>query len=154
MTEQEEKNILVVKEYMQISYDPERSSSKNVAHLVASDNKFIAPTTFPDIHNCQAYADEHGKLMKSINDLRITEINYLIAKDDQVALRYSAEGSHCGQPYEGIQATGRKAKWTAAALFKLNHEGKITLFIKEWDKLSMWKQLGFPLEEATKVPSI
>jgi hypothetical protein len=27
-------------------------------------------------------------------------------------------------------------------------------FIKEWDKLSMWKQLGFPLEEATKVPEI
>jgi predicted ester cyclase len=65
--------------------------------------------------------------MKSINDLRIIDFDYLIAKDDQVALRYSAEGSHSGEPYKGIQATGRKAKWTAAALFKLNQEGKITL---------------------------
>ncbi|CAF1267674.1 unnamed protein product [Rotaria sp. Silwood1] len=135
MTEQEEKNIRLVKEYMQISYDSERSSSKNVAHLVASDNKFIAPTTFLNTHSCQAYADEHG----------IIEIDYLIAKDDQVALCYSTEGR--------IPAIGRKAKWTAAALYKFNSEGKITLFIKEWDKLLMWKQLGFPLEEATKIPS-
>jgi hypothetical protein len=42
------------------SYDPQRSSAKNVAHLLASDNKFIAPTTFPDVHNCETYADEHG----------------------------------------------------------------------------------------------
>jgi len=31
-----------------------------VAHLLAKDNKFIAPTTFPDVHNCETYADEHG----------------------------------------------------------------------------------------------
>jgi hypothetical protein len=65
-----------------------------------------------------------------------------MAKDDQVSLRYSAEGSHDGEPYKGkytafsihldfyfhlgIKATGRKAKWTAAGLFKLEN-GKITL---------------------------
>lgn len=82
--------------------------------------------------------------MKSINDLRIVDFDYLVAKDNQVALRYSAEGSHSGAPYKGtrslspsndavenerlgIDATGRKAKWTAAGLFKLNSEGKITL---------------------------
>jgi hypothetical protein len=42
------------------SYDPQRSSGKNVAHLVAKNNQFIAPTTFPDVHNCETYADEHG----------------------------------------------------------------------------------------------
>ena len=42
------------------SYDPQRSSAKNVSHLLASDNKFVAPTTFPDVHNCETYADEHG----------------------------------------------------------------------------------------------
>ena len=82
--------------------------------------------------------------MKSINDLRIIEFDYLVAKDDQVALRYSAEGSHSGEAYKGelvspgwmnlvyfelridIKATGKKAKWTAAALFKLDKDGKIT----------------------------
>ena len=67
------------------------------------------------------------ELMKSINDLRIVDFDYLIAKDNQVALRYSAEGSHCGEPYKGIKPSGRKAKWTAAALFQLNQQGKITL---------------------------
>ncbi|CAF2584167.1 unnamed protein product [Rotaria sp. Silwood2] len=60
---------------------------KNVVHLVGSDNKFIAPTIFRDIDNCQEYANEH--CMK---------------------------------------------------------------FIKELNKLSMSKQLDFPLKEATKVP--
>jgi hypothetical protein len=40
--------------------------------------------------------------MKSVNDLRIINFDYLIAKDDQVALRYSAEGSHSGEPYKGL----------------------------------------------------
>lgn len=38
--------------------------------------------------------------MKSLNDLKIVNFDYLIAKDDQVALRYSAEGSHSGEPYK------------------------------------------------------
>ena len=85
--------------------------------------------------------------MKSINDLRIIEFDYLVAKDSQVALRYSAEGSHSGEAYKGwlvsiwctisvyfdlrigIEPTGRKAKWTAAALFKLDKDGKITLWV-------------------------
>jgi hypothetical protein len=40
--------------------------------------------------------------MKSINDLRIIDFDYLVAKDDQVALRYSAEGSHNGEPYQSL----------------------------------------------------
>lgn len=42
------------------SYDPQHSSAENVAHLLADGNKFIAPTTFPDVHDCETYADEHG----------------------------------------------------------------------------------------------
>ena len=40
--------------------------------------------------------------MKSINDLSIIDFDYLVAKDDQVALRYSAEGSHSGEAYQGL----------------------------------------------------
>jgi hypothetical protein len=40
--------------------------------------------------------------MKSINDLKILDFDYLVAKDDQVALRYSAAGSHSGEPYQGL----------------------------------------------------
>ncbi len=39
--------------------------------------------------------------MRSINDLHIVAFDYITAKDDQVSLRYSAEGSHNGEPYKG-----------------------------------------------------
>jgi hypothetical protein len=42
------------------SYDPKRASAQNVAHLLAPENKFIAPTTFPGVNNCETYAEEHG----------------------------------------------------------------------------------------------
>ena len=37
---------------------------------------------------------------------------------------------------------GRQAKWTAAAIFEVKN-GKVHSFTKEWDKLRMWKQLGW-----------
>ena len=49
-----------------------------------------------------------------------------------------------------IPASGKKARWTASMIFTLS-ESKITSCIKEWDKLSMWKQLGWPIEHATDI---
>ena len=43
----------------------------------------------------------------------------------------------------GIPPTNKRARWTAAAIFQLDDEGKIVRFIKEWDKLAMWRQLGW-----------
>lgn len=80
--------------------------------------------------------------MSCIADLHITSYDYVFAKNNMVLLRYSAEGSHCAAPHNGLQASGRKANWTAAAIFELE-DGKIKGFTKEWDKLNMWKQLGW-----------
>ena len=80
--------------------------------------------------------------MSAIADLHIISYDIVFAKDGHVLLRYSAEGSHCGQPHNGIDPSGRKANWTAAAIFEVKH-GKVDSFTKEWDKLSMWKQLGW-----------
>ncbi len=68
------------------------------------------------------------------------------ARGHRVCLRYTAEGSHSGEPHGDIPPTRRKARWTAAALFRIE-DGKLAEFIKEWDKLSRWEQLGWPLEE-------
>lgn len=145
-TEQELNNIEIVKEYMLIACDPQRASADAVKHLCAPENRFIAPTTFPDIHTLEQYAEDQGKLMKQIDDLHITSFDVFFAKDNRVCLRYSAEGSHMGEPHGGIQPTGRVARWNAAAIFRLEN-GKIAEFIKNWNKLSMWEQLGWPLEE-------
>lgn len=88
------------------------------------------------------YADSHAKVMSAIADLKLTSYDVVFAKDEHVLLRYSAEGSHCGQPHNGMEPSGKKAKWTAAAIFEVKN-GKVHSFTKEWDKLNMWKQLGW-----------
>lgn len=80
--------------------------------------------------------------MSAIADLHIITYDIVFAKDGHVLLRYSAEGSHCGEPHNGIDPSGKKAKWTAAAIFEVK-DGKVHSFTKEWDKLNMWKQLGW-----------
>ena len=88
------------------------------------------------------YADSHAKVMSAIADLHISSYDIVFAKDGHVLLRYSAEGSHCGQPHNGIEPSGRKVQWTASAIFEVKDE-KVHSFTKEWDKLNMWKQLGW-----------
>ncbi len=46
-TPEEERNLEVVKEYMERAYDPGRAAA--VRHLVAERSKFISPTTFPEV---------------------------------------------------------------------------------------------------------
>ena len=80
--------------------------------------------------------------MASVADLHIVSYDTIFAKGGHVCLRYTAEGSHCGEPHNGIEKTGRKAKWTAAAIFQVR-DGKVHSFIKDWDKKNMWEQLGW-----------
>ena len=145
-TQEEQKNIELAKEYMLIAYDPKRASAKAVAHLCAQGNKFIAPTTFPGVHTLEEYAEDHAKIMQQVNDLHFVSFDVLFAKGDRVCIRYTAVGSHNGAPHGNILATGLKARWTASALFKVE-SGKLAEFIKDWNKLSMWEQFGWPIEE-------
>lgn len=145
-TPDEQKNLELVREYMLIAYDPKRASAKAVSHLCAPHNRFIAPTTFPGVNTLQEYAEDHGKLMRQVNDLHIVSFDVLFAKADRVCLRYTAEGSHRGEPHGDIPPTGKTAQWTAAALFRVEG-GKLAEFIKDWNKLAMWEQLGWPVEE-------
>jgi predicted ester cyclase len=145
-TPQEQKNIDLVTEYMRIAYDPKRASARAVAHLCAPNNRFLSPTTFPDVHTLEQYAEAHGQLMKQVNDLRLVSFDVVFAQGDRVCLRYTAEGTHQGEPHGKIPPTGKKARWTASALFLVDN-GQLVEFIKEWNKLPMWEQFGWPVEE-------
>ena len=144
----EQANIELVKEYMLIAYSPTEASAHAVAHLCAPGNRFIAPTTFPGVNTLQEYAEAHAALMREINDLHITSFDVFFSKGDSVCLRYSAEGSHRGKPHGRLAATGKTARWTACGIFRVM-DGRLAEFIKEWDKLSMWEQLGWPTEECS-----
>lgn len=80
--------------------------------------------------------------MAAVSDLHIRSYDIVFAKNGHVLLRYSAEGSHCGKAHNGIEATGKKARWSASAIYEVEG-GKIKSWTKEWDKLNMWKQLGW-----------
>ena len=128
---------------MRIAYSPKENKGRSsVEHPCHPDAWFIAPTTFPGCHTPLDYADSHAKVMSAIADLHIISYDVAFAKNQHVLLRYSAEGSHCGEPHNGIEPTKRHAKWTASAIFEIR-DGKIYGFIKDWDKLNMWKQLGW-----------
>jgi predicted ester cyclase len=137
------RNIDVVKEYMRLAYSPKENKGRiTVEHLCQDDAYFIAPTTFPGCESPQDYAESHSKIMAAVSDLKIDSYDVIFANGGHVCLRYTASGSHCGEPHNGIKATGKKATWHAAAIFEVDN-GKITGWTKEWDKLHMWKQLGW-----------
>lgn len=96
------------------------------------------------------YAASHSKVMASVSDLQIERYDQAWAKDTHVLLRYTASGSHCGEPYQGIEKSGppRKARWWAAAIFEIE-DRKVRSFTKDWDQKVMQIQLGWaPVEES------
>uniref|UniRef100_A0A0D2XR35 SnoaL-like domain-containing protein n=1 Tax=Fusarium oxysporum (strain Fo5176) TaxID=660025 RepID=A0A0D2XR35_FUSOF len=136
-TEQEQRNIDLCKEYMRIAYSPtENKGATSVQHLCHPDSWFWAPATFPGCETPMDYADSHSTVMASVADLKIIRFDQSWAKDGHVLLRYTAQGSHCGEPYKGISKTGRHAQWSAAAIFEVE-DGKIRSFTKDWDQKTM-----------------
>lgn len=88
------------------------------------------------------YAQSHSVVMASVADLHIIRFDQAWAKGNHVLLRYTAEGSHCGEPYKGTAKTGKHARWAAAAIFETK-DNKILSFTKDWDQKTMQIQLGW-----------
>ncbi|KAF4426665.1 hypothetical protein FACUT_9748 [Fusarium acutatum] len=82
------------------------------------------------------YAGSHSTVMASAADLEIIRFDQSWAKDGHVLLRYTAQGSHCGEPYKGICKTGRHAQWSAVAIIQVK-DGKMRSFTKDWDQKTM-----------------
>lgn len=122
---------------MAIAYSPtDNTGAQSVEHLCHPDSWFWGPATFPGCETPMDYAQSHSVVMASVNDLHIIRFDQAWAKDGHVLLRYTAEGSHRGKPYKGIEATGKHARWSAAAIFEVE-EGKIRSFTKDWDQKTM-----------------
>ncbi|TCD66233.1 hypothetical protein EIP91_001636 [Steccherinum ochraceum] len=153
LTPQEEANVKVVLEYMEIAYSPkDNKGASSVKHLCAPGNTFSAASTFPEAHTAEEYSESHSHVMSSLQDLHIIQFDVVVAKENFVSLRYTATGSHIGGPHNGIQATKRKAQWTAAGNFVIDEKsGLIQHWWKDWDKMQMWKQLGWVKPDNDKV---
>ncbi|KAI9699523.1 MAG: hypothetical protein M1820_007154 [Bogoriella megaspora] len=144
LTAEEERNVKTVLQYMEIAYSPtQNTGAASVAQFCAKGNTFAAPSTFPTSHTAEEYTEAHSHVMSSLNDLHIIQFDVVVAKESFVSLRYTATGSHVGTAHNGIEPTQRKAQWTAAGNFVLDDQGLITHWWKDWDKMQMWKKLGW-----------
>jgi predicted ester cyclase len=56
-------------------------------------------------------------LRTAFPDLRF-EINELVSDGDQVAVRWTASGTHLG-PFDDLKATGRRVEWTGSDWLRL-----------------------------------
>lgn len=107
-------------------------------HLCTEDSWFRSPSTFPGCKTPLDYAESHAHVMASVSDLHIVRYDQAWAKDGHVLLRYTAEGSHAGRPYKGVERVEPplKARWSAAAIFEVE-DGKVKSFTKDWDQKVM-----------------
>lgn len=102
LTEQEEGNVRIVLQYMevrvyliketlsemtdcvyllQIAYSPkENTGAASVSHFCSPGNTFAAPSTFPNAHTAEEYAEDHKKVMSALNDLHIVQFDVVTAK--------------------------------------------------------------------------
>lgn len=114
---------------MAIAYSPkENTGVDSVRHLYHPHGWFWAPATFPGCETPMDYAQSQSVVMASVADLHIIRSDQAWAQDGHVLLRYTAEGSHCGEPCEGIKKTGRHATWAAAAAIFEVEDGKTRSF--------------------------
>jgi hypothetical protein len=74
--------------------------------------------------------------MKIVADLKIVRFGQAWARDGHVLRRCTAKGSHCGEPYKGIERSMKQARWAAAAVFEVE-DGQIRSFTKDWDQKAM-----------------
>lgn len=126
-TEQEQRNIQLCQQYMTIAYNPQLASADAVAHLCTANSTFIGQSTFPKATTVPQYAAVHREVMDSIHDLQLLQYDWIVAKGNCVTLRYTATGSHTGQPWHGVAGNGAKATWHAAMFFEIDEkEGKIS----------------------------
>jgi predicted ester cyclase len=69
------------------------------------------------------------------------ELYDLVAEDDRVAVRVEAGGTHTGEPFNGIPASGRAIRWKEIHIFRCA-SGQIVEHRGVFDLLGILQQLG------------
>lgn len=156
---QEEANLKVGKEYLSIVYSP-NAKKEAVQHLVAPDSELMASTTLKGIPDLLAYADMHKEHVKQTPDLCVTGYSFVFAKDNHACIRYSAAGTHSGEPHHGEGKSGKvtieassppkKAEWDVAAIMEFTDDHKLKRLCFEFNKAAVWRQWGWDKDGNTE----
>lgn len=80
-----------------------------------------------------------GRTSKALTDSRFT-IEDMIAEDDRVAVRLTAEATHTGE-LMGMPPSGKRYSIGEIHIFRI-HDGTVVEHWHQYDKLTMMQQLG------------
>jgi steroid delta-isomerase-like uncharacterized protein len=75
----------------------------------------------------------------AVPDLHGT-VEDMLAEGDEVAARWTAEGTHQGELL-GVPGTGKRFRFTGISICRLA-EGKMAEQFEQWDRLDLMQQLG------------
>ncbi len=70
-------------------------------------------------------------------------VDILVAEDDLVAARWTAEGTQSG-PWGNMEATGKRARFSGVNIFRIR-EGKVAEIWNHRDDLGLMQQVGVPI---------
>ena len=93
-----------------------------IGHDLLTDDCVFHPPG-PDVEGVQEWKSFASGFLRAFpDDLQIT-IEDTVAKEDKVAVRWTASGTHAGQ-LRGIGPTNKQMQWTGMAIYHLSF-GKI-----------------------------
>jgi steroid delta-isomerase-like uncharacterized protein len=99
-------------------------------------NPALAAEIFAQPEGVERFVKE---FLTSFPDLQHT-VEGMIAEEDQVAVRFSAQGTHAG-PWLGFAPTGRSIRYTGITLARIEGD-KIIEHHTWWDKAGLLEQIG------------
>ncbi|MEV6963099.1 ester cyclase [Streptomyces sp. NPDC051207] len=106
-----------------------------------ADADHISHGTAPNGREGVEHLKEWVRLQRaSFPDLHVTVDDWIL-EDDKVVSRFTARGTHTGEPYEGVPAIGREFAVSGIVIDAFD-DGKI---VESWfslDGLELAKQLG------------
>ena len=99
------------------------------------------PTEKNEVRGLENFKEAVADFLNAMPDLRVVEIQDMIAEGDKVAVRFYERGTHTGAPLAGVSPSGNTVTWTCIGIYRIAN-GKL---VEEWfneDSLAIWRQIG------------
>ena len=109
-------------------------------HDVDAANELIAPSCFGGDSGWERNKQLDIMMFKAFPDIKLTILD-MIAEGDKVALIRNMTGTHTGEPFMGIPATGNKTDTNSTYIVRIA-DNKVVEARGTRDMLGMWQQLG------------
>ena len=105
-------------------------------------NPAVAAEIFSQPEGVERFVKE---FLLSFPDLQHS-VETMIAEGDQVAVRFTAQGTHRG-PWKNFAPTGKSIRYTGVTLARISGD-KIVEHQTWWDKASLMEQIGGEIERS------